>query len=135
MTLFYGVLDTESGVFHYCNGGHNPPRVVHGDGQVVAVPTTHDIALGVLPGHEFHQDTLQLQAADALFLYTDGVTEAEGVEFAEFGEERLDALLAQIDKAECKEVTSRVLEHVREFAGENSQSDDITCVVLRYHGS
>ena len=135
VTLFYGVLDTESGVFHYCNGGHNPPRVVHGDGQVVAVPTTRDIALGVLPGHEFHQDTLQLQAADALFLYTDGVTEAEGPEFAEFGEERLDALLAQIDKAECKEVTSRVLEHVREFAGENSQSDDITCVVLRYHGS
>ena len=73
--------------------------------------------------------------ADALFLYTDGVTEAEGLEFAEFGEERLDALLAQIDKAECKEVTSRVLDHVREFAGENSQSDDITCVVLRYHGS
>ena len=135
VTLFYGVLDTESGVFHYCNGGHNPPRVVHGDGQVVAVPTTRDIALGVLPGHEFHQDTLQLQAADALFLYTDGVTEAEGPEFAEFGEERLDALLAQIDKAECKEVTSRVLEHVREFAGGNSQSDDITCVVLRYHGS
>ena len=135
VTLFYGVLDTESGVLHYCNGGHNPPRVVHGDGQVVAVPTTHDIALGVLPGHEFHQDTLQLQAGDALFLYTDGVTEAEGPEFAEFGEERLDALLARIDKAECKEVTSRVLDHVREFAGENSQSDDITCVVLRYHGS
>ena len=135
VTLFYGVLDTESGVFRYCNGGHNPPRVVHGDGQVVALPTTRDVALGVLPGHEFHQDTLQLQAGDALFLYTDGVTEAEGTEFAEFGEERLDALLAKIDKAECKDVTSRVLDHVREFAGENSQSDDITCVVLRYHGS
>ena len=135
VTLFYGVLDAASGVFDYCNGGHNPPRVVHGDGQVVSLPTTRDVALGVLPGHEFKHDTLQLQAGDTLFLYTDGVTEAEGPGSEEFGEKRLDALLAGIDQAGCEEVSSLVLDHVREFAGENPQSDDITCVALRYHGS
>ena len=134
VTLFYGVLDTASGVFNYCNGGHNPPRVVHGDGEVAALPTTRDVALGVLPGHGFNHDSLQLQAEDTLFLYTDGVTEAEGPGSEEFGEERLDHLLARIDQADCAEVTSRVLDHVREFAGENPQSDDITCVALRYHG-
>ncbi len=134
VTLFYGVLDTASGVFNYCNGGHNPPRVVHGDGEVAALPTTRNVALGVLPGHGFNHDSLQLQAEDALFLYTDGVTEAEGPGSEEFGEERLDRLLARIDRADCAEVTSRVLDHVREFAGENPQSDDITCVALRYHG-
>ncbi len=135
VTLFYGVLDTLSGVFHYCNGGHNPPRVVRKDGQVVSLPTTHDVALGVLPGHEFNHDTLQLQAGDTLFLYTDGVTEAEGPGSEEFGEDRLDALLARIAQADCEDVTSLVLDRVREFACENPQSDDITCVVLRYHGS
>ena len=135
VTLFYGVLDTRSGAFDYCNGGHNPPRVVHRDGQVLPLPTTRDVALGVLPGHEFNHDTLQLQADDTLFLYTDGVTEAEGPGSEEFGEERLDSLLARIDQAECEAVTSLILDHVRGFAGENPQSDDITCVVLRYNGS
>ena len=135
VTLFYGVLDTRSGAFDYCNGGHNPPRVVHKDGQVIPLPTTRDVALGVLPGHAFNHDTLQLQADDTLFLYTDGVTEAEGPGSEEFGEERLDSLLARIEQAECEAVTSLILDHVREFAGENPQSDDITCVVLRYNGS
>ena len=135
VTLFYGVLDTQSGAFDYCNGGHNPPRVVHRDGQVLPLPTTRDVALGVLPGHEFNHDTLQLQADDTLFLYTDGVTEAEGPGSEEFGEERLDSLLARIEQAECEAVTSLILDHVRGFAGENPQSDDITCVVLRYNGS
>ena len=135
VTLFYGVLDTQSGVFRYCNGGHNPPRVVHNDGQVIPLPTTHDVALGVLPGHVFNHDNLQLQADDTLFFYTDGVTEAEGPGSEEYGEERLDALLAEVDRIDCKEVTSQVLDHVREFAGETPQSDDITCVGLRYHGS
>ena len=135
VTLFYGVLDTRSGVFQYCNGGHNPPRIVHRGGHVVPLPTTRDVALGVLPGHEFNHDTLQLEAGDTLFFYTDGVTEAEGPGLEEFGENRLDALLARIDQADCDEVTSLILDHVRDFAGENPQSDDITCVVLHYHGS
>ena len=135
VTLFYGVLDTQSGIFDYCNGGHNPPRVVHKDHQVVPLPTTRDVALGVLPGHEFNHDSLQLHADDTLFFYTDGVTEAEGPGSEEFGEERLDSLLAKIDQADCEEVSSLVLDHVREFAGDNPQSDDITCVVLRYNGS
>ena len=135
VTLFYGVLNTRSGAFHYCNGGHNPPRLVHKDGDVVPMPTTRDVALGVLPGHAFNRDTLQIQADDTLFLYTDGVTEAEGPGSEEFGEERLDSLLARIDQADCEGVTSLVLDHVREFAGDNPQSDDITCVAVRYHGS
>ena len=135
VTLFYGVLDTRTGVFEYCNGGHNPPRLVHKDAQVVPLPTTRDVALGVLPGHKFNQDTMQLQAEDTLFLYTDGVTEAEGPGSEEFGEERLDSLLARIEQADCAGVNSLVLDQVREFAAGNPQSDDITCVVLRYHGS
>ena len=99
------------------------------------MPTTRDVALGVLPGHAFNHDTLQIQADDTLFLYTDGVTEAEGPGSEEFGEERLDSLLARIDQADCEGVNTLVLDQVREFAGDNPQSDDITCVAVRYHGS
>ena len=133
VTLFYGVFDPGSGVFEYSNGGHNLPRVVRGGGQVEALPTTHNVALGVVPRHEYQQGSIQIRGGDTLFLYTDGVNEAEGPGAAEFGEERLDELLAGIDGAGCEEVSSRVLEQVRAFAGDNPQSDDITCVVLRYH--
>ena len=133
VTLFYGVFDPGSGVFEYSNGGHNLPRVVRGGGQVEALPTTNNVALGVVPRHEYQQGSIQIQGGDTLFLYTDGVNEAEGPGAAEFGEERLDELLAGIDGAGCEEVSSRVLEQVRAFAGDNPQSDDITCVVLRYH--
>ena len=133
VTLFYGVFDPESGVFEYSNGGHNLPRVVRGGGQVEALPTTNNVALGVVPRHEYQQGSIQIRGGDTLFLYTDGVNEAEGPGAAEFGEERLDELLAGIDGAGCEEVSSRVLEQVRAFAGDNPQSDDITCVVLRYH--
>ncbi len=132
VTLFYGVFDSGSGVFKYCNGGHNPPRLVHKGGEVVALPTTRDLALGVLGGHAFNHETLQLEAGDMLFFYTDGVTEAEGPGFEELGEKRLDSLLATLDAAACDDVTSRVLDTVREFAAGNPQSDDITCVALRY---
>ena len=132
VTLFYGVFDPESGVFEYSNGGHNLPRVVRGGGQVEALPTTNNVALGVVPRHEYQQGSIQIRGGDTLFLYTDGVNEAEGPGAAEFGEERLDELLAGIDGAGCEEVSSRVLEQVRAFAGDNPQSDDITCVVLRY---
>ena len=134
VTLFYGVFDPGSGVFEYSNGGHNLPRVVRGGGQVEALPTTQNVALGVVPRHEYQQGSIQIRGGDTLFLYTDGVNEAEGPGAAEFGEERLDELLAGIDGAGCEEVSSRVLEQVRAFAGDNPQSDDITCVVLRYHG-
>ena len=134
VTLFYGVFDAASGVFHYSNGGHNPPRVVHKGGEVVAMPTTKDMALGVLPGHAFSHETLEIQAGDTLFFYTDGVTEAEGPGFEELGEERLDTFLATLDQASCEEVNTRVLARVREFAAGQPQSDDITCVALRFVG-
>ena len=134
VTLFYGVFDSGSGVFDYCNGGHNPPRLVRRGGRVEALPTTNNVALGVLPGHAFNQETVRLEAGDLLFLYTDGVTEAEGPGSKELGEERLDALLATLDDSSCDDVTSRVLDRVREFAAGNPQSDDITCVALRYLG-
>lgn len=103
-------------------------------GQVAALPTTNNVALGVLPGHTFNQETVQLEAGDMLFFYTDGVTEAEGPGSEELGEERLDALLASLDDSSCGEVTARVLDCVREFAAGNAQSDDITCVALRCRG-
>ena len=135
VTLFYAVLDVENAVLHYCNGGHNLPRIVRRDGRVEVLHATRNVALGVVPRYEFHDGEIELQADDTLFLYTDGINEAEGPSAVEFGETRLDELLARVDGGGAEGITSRVLDSVQEFTRGIPQSDDITCVALTRRGN
>jgi sigma-B regulation protein RsbU (phosphoserine phosphatase) len=74
----------------------------------------------------------QLRAGDLFFLYTDGVTEAEDPEARQFGEDRLEGLLAKRGHgASASQWTARIEAAVRAFARGRSQFDDITCLALR----
>ena len=115
VTLFYAVLDLRDGRLCYSNGGHNPPRLIC-QGEVQVVPSSNDIALGIFMEHEFHDNELVLCVGDALFLYTDGITEACNAAEEEFGEERLDELLAAASDAEMPELVGKVMGAVEEFA-------------------
>jgi sigma-B regulation protein RsbU (phosphoserine phosphatase) len=72
--------------------------------------------------------------ADAVVLYTDGVSEAQDAGGAFFGVERLAATAAGLGKEAAPALTAGVLTAVRRFAGEAPQSDDITILTLRYLG-
>ncbi len=132
ITLFYGVFDLRDGVFRYSNGGHNPPRLVRSDSQVEELPATQNLVLGIAPGHEYRNGEVRLAPGDALFLYTDGITEAQNSNDEEFGEERLDAKLASLGQVSTHEIVTTVVDAVRAFAGDAPQSDDITCVAMRF---
>ncbi len=132
ITLFYGVFDLRNGVFRYSNGGHNPPRLVRNDSRVEELPVTKNVVLGVAPGHEYHNGEIRLAPGDALFLYTDGVTEAQNTANEEFGEERLDAILASHGQVSAHEIVTTVVDEVQAFAGDAPQSDDITCLAMRF---
>ena len=134
VTLFYAVLDLRDGRLCYCNGGHNPPRLIC-QGEVQVVPSSNDIALGIFMEHEFHDNELVLRGGDALFLYTDGITEACNAAEEEFGEKRLDELLAAASDAEMPELVGEVMGAVEEFAGGVAQFDDMTCLALRMHSN
>ena len=131
VTLFYGVLDLRDGSFRYCNGGHNPPRLVRSDSRIEVLPSTENLVLGVAPGHEYHNAEVRLAPGDALFLYTDGITEAQNSSEEEFGEERLDEKLASLGLATARDVVTAVVDAVHAFAGDAPQSDDITCIAMR----
>jgi len=135
VTLFYGVLDLRSGILRYCNGGHNPPRVVRADAQVEVVPPTGNLVLGVVAGHDYRDAEIQLAPGDTLFLYTDGITEAENAGQEEFGEARLDRRLASLAGATAGDIVKTVVDAVQDFAGDAPQSDDITCVALRLNAT
>ena len=135
VTVFYGILDLRDGTFRYCNGGHNPPRVMRGNAQVEALPTTGNVVLGVFPGHAYVDSEIRLASGDTLFLYTDGITEAQNARNEEFGEDRLDEKLANLQQASAREIVNEVVDAVHHFAGDTPQSDDITCVALRLNAT
>ena len=132
ITLFFGVLDLRNGELHYSNAGHNPPRLLRADSQVEVVPKTSNIVLGIQPGHTYHNGQVQLRPGDTLFLYTDGITEAENLQDEEFTEARLDEKLAELAGASSERVATEIVDAVHDFVEDAPQSDDITCVVARF---
>ena len=131
VTVFYGVLDLRDGTFRFCNGGHNPPRHLTADGAVNALPLTGDFALGVADGHDFGESSITLAPGDALFLYTDGITEACNHELEEYGDARLDAVLGEGVPETSQELSESVVSSVEQFVDGATQFDDITCLSLR----
>ncbi|MBR6875945.1 MAG: SpoIIE family protein phosphatase [Bacteroidales bacterium] len=131
VTVFYGIYDSETGQVDYTNAGHNPPYILHADGSVEMLQNDGNLVLGVMENMKFKRSSLQLNPGDALVMYTDGVTEAENKEHAQFGESRLEAELAALKGADSKHMVETVLSKVREFAAGAPQSDDITQLVIR----
>ena len=132
VTLFIGILDTRTGEVVYANGGHNPPRRLAAGGAVAAVPAKTNMVVGAMDGRTFARETLVLEPGEALFLYTDGVTEAIDEAATLYGEERMDRRLAAVPpQAPVAEIVSGIVADVAAFSGAQEQSDDITLLVLR----
>ena len=135
VTLLYTVYDPATGELTYANGGHNPPIVVHADGTSTLFPLTGGIALGMVPGIEYRQDTLTLLPGDTAIFYTDGVTEAMNSASEEFGLHRLRDLFVGSPPKNPKQANEAIFEAVRTFAGDAEQSDDVTCLTLYHSGT
>ena len=91
VTVFYGILHTDTGVLEYSNGGHNVPYVIHGD-RIAPVGQPGGTALGIVEEARYHTNRMSLNAGDALVLYTDGVSEAMDAEGRFFSTPRLEPL-------------------------------------------
>ena len=131
VTMFYGILDVNTGEVVYCNAGHNPPYIVRQDGEVKVLPMTQDPMVGAIGGIDFHQNTVQLAAGDALVMFTDGVTEAMNGVYEAYGEQRLEATLAHASQMSSQEIVDAIKADVATFVDGAEQSDDITVLVLK----
>jgi sigma-B regulation protein RsbU (phosphoserine phosphatase) len=131
VTVFYGIININTGEINYCNAGHNPPYVLKHDGKVEPLPTMGDCMVGAIDGLPYHEATLQLEKGDALVMYTDGVTEAMNIDYKQFGEERLKDTLEDVAMHNCQEMVDAIKSDVAAFAGEAEQSDDITVLTLK----
>lgn len=131
VTVFYGVFDTRNGSFEYSNGGHNLPYKISSDGEVTQLENFGGLVLGAIKNVEYNSNMILLKPGETLFLYTDGITEAFNKEEEQFQETRLEDFLMN-KTLNAQELIEGVIKNVKDFTQDSEQSDDITCLALRY---
>ena len=128
VTFFIGILDLATGHLKYCNAGHNAPILLTDAKR--PLPVEANLPLGVMPGFNFKEQEIDLHYDDAMFLYTDGLTEAENLSHELFGEQRMDKVLSTRRSSNDQMVAMK--EAVREFVGDAPQSDDMTMLFVHF---
>ena len=132
VTVFYGVLDTRSGAFEYSNGGHNSPYLLSNDGSIKKIPEIGGLLIGAMKNVEYQSSVLMLQPGESLLFYTDGVTEAFNKDNEEYKESRLEKVLEGKQSLNITDLVNVVFDDVQNFTNDVDQSDDITCLALKY---
>lgn len=138
VTLAYGVLDPATGRWRHARAGHNPVLWRRARRWQTMSLRPRGLALGVVGDSLFEaamaEEEQMLEPGDALFLYTDGLTEAMDEDRREYGEERLRAAVGRTDGLDADAAREVVLADVVAFMGDAPPHDDLTLVVVRYEG-
>ncbi len=134
VTVFYGVLDTKSGVISYCNGGHNLPFMIRLASGITQVEDTSGIMLGKFDPFTFETKTVQCNPGDRLILYTDGVTEGMNEAQELYTEGRLVQYMEKHKSTGLENLVRGVVADVLKYMGKAMQSDDITLLSLEFKG-
>ncbi len=132
-TLFVGVLDLATGHLDYCNAGHDSPLLI-GQG-VGSLPCDPNLPVGVMPDWQFTLQQVTLAPQTTIFLYTDGLNEAENILHAQFGDDRIISLAETLlNRGQNKPSTiiQLMTDAVHDFVGQAEQSDDLTMLAIQY---
>lgn len=134
VTAFIGMLDTDQGLLTFVNAGHNHPYISSEQEPFHQADCHSDFVLGLWENMKYREQKLELGKQGRIFLYTDGVTEAENPEEEMFGEQRLKAALDCCAPDEApRGIISRVSTVVKEFSVDKGavQTDDITMLCVK----
>ncbi len=133
VTLFLGVLNLETGIMSYCNAGHDAPLLI---GRGVGLLTCDsNLPVGVMSGWNYTLQQASIDSQTTIFLYTDGLSEAEDIQHNQFGYQRIiqvaESLLAAGDHQPFKMING-MTNAVHTFVGKAEQSDDLTMLAIQY---
>jgi sigma-B regulation protein RsbU (phosphoserine phosphatase) len=131
-TAFLGILDLKTGHLDYCNAGHNAPLMIDSKGNVSAVDVVPNLPLGLFGGFPYEGQETKLDRQMMLYMFTDGVTEAENNAKELLGDERLSALLKLNASLTPDEIIDETFALVDRHADGAEQSDDITVMCFKY---
>ncbi len=128
ITIFLGLINLQENKITYINSGHEPGLIISYDGKISQLPS-NNIMMGVLENFEYIPTELTFPDNSFLFIYTDGVTEANNKNNDRFGTERLIDILLKNSKTPQK-IFDILPESIEAFSGEMVQFDDITFLIV-----
>ena len=134
VTAWMGILNIRNGKVLFANAGHNHPLVKHSDGTFEYLKSRAGFVLAGMERVRYRKNELVLEPGDAIYLYTDGVTEATDLNEELYGEDRLHSILEKYKDETMEVICSEIKKDVDLFAGEAPQFDDITMLALKYNG-
>jgi sigma-B regulation protein RsbU (phosphoserine phosphatase) len=130
LTLFVAILDNRADTLRWVSAGHNPQYVLRSNGGLEPLASSGR-PLGLLPGGGYRENRLAIHRGDSLFLYTDGLVEAENELGEEFGLERLEEILRRESGWGLETLIADVEQALRRHRGPMEAHDDTTMVVLK----
>ena len=132
VTAWIGILNTKTGVLRYSNAGHNPPLLLHENGEFEYLRSSPGFVLAGIEGMRYKVNELRMSKGDRIFLYTDGVTEATNSNNMLYGEERLIQYMNSNKDKEGTALLQGLKSDIDLFVGEAPQFDDITMLIFDY---
>ena len=126
VTLFVGVLDLATGHLCYCNAGHDAPYV-----NGTLLPCNPNLPVGAMPDMTFTEQETMIAPDSTLFLYTDGLTEAESATYELFGMQRITNVIKDFNGSP-QQLIETMTDAVHKFVGDTEQSDDLTMLAIKY---
>lgn len=129
VTMFYGILDTNSHIFTYSNAGHDPP--FHLSIAQCARLTIGGTVLGIIDQFDYRQEVVAFAKSDSIVMYSDGITESSNEADELFGEKRIESVLRSHREASASVLVDHIIDAAKEFAGRREQADDMTVVVVK----
>ncbi len=134
VTVWLGILDLNDGTLVYANAGHEYPILKQPGGEFELIKAKHSFVVGGMPGLKYRESTMALQPGTKLFVYTDGVPEAEAANEKQYGYERFLAVLNREKDGTPRALLEAVSEDVRQFVQNRPQFDDLTMLCVHYIG-
>jgi sigma-B regulation protein RsbU (phosphoserine phosphatase) len=135
VTLFCGILNCKTGELTYSNAGHNPPLMIHSDKRSEWLHVPKGLVLGAMEDADYKTEKTVLYPGDTIFLYTDGVTEAMNSTKNMYSDKRLQATVEESNVESAEFLVRHIMQSVKDFTGNEIQSDDITILAVQFKGS
>ena len=129
VTMFIGEADLTTGHLYYCNAGHNPPLL---DGEFIDVQPNAPI--GLWPELDFEGEELDSISGKLLFIYTDGLNEAENLAQEQYGDDRLQQMLQQMKSYTARQVIDTFSQSVESHRNGATPNDDLTMLAIKVKG-
>lgn len=134
VTTWLGKLNLKNGKLSYVNAGHNQPLIKHDSDNFEFIDTHPNLVIGGMEGTKYTEHEINLNVGDMIFLYTDGVTEANDNYNGFYGGNRLKEIINENKNEKLSDIIDGITKDINKFCNNSEQFDDTTMLIIKYNG-